>query len=107
MGRYQAGAVSCAPFAVASLAILAGGPWFHFAPIGWAYFAGAVLGVPVAFTVAARVRGRRGARGGAVRTLAVVALGWAAGISAVIFALAGYVVFAIIQAVASGAGATG
>jgi hypothetical protein len=98
VGRYQAGAVSCASFAVASLAVLAGGPWPHFTANGWAYFAGAVLGAPVAFTAAVMVHGRRGARGSTASTLASVALGWAAAVAAVVFALAGYVLFVIIQA---------
>src|SRR6185312_7722083 len=97
VGRYQAGAVSCASF-VAGFAVLAGGPWPHFIPNGWAFFAGAVLGVPVAFTAAAMVHGRRGARGGRASTLASVALGWAAAVAAVIFALAGYAVFLIVRA---------
>jgi hypothetical protein len=97
VGKYQAGAVSCASF-VASFAVLAGGPWPHFIRNGWAFFAGAVLGGPVAFTAAAMVHGRRGARGSAASTLASVALGWAAAVAAVIFALAGYAVFVIIRA---------
>jgi hypothetical protein len=94
--RYQAGAVSSASFAVAIFAFLAGETSLHFTPNGWAWVAGAVLGAPVAFTVAARVHGRPGARGDTARTLASVALGWAAAVAAVFFVLTVYlVVFAL------------
>lgn len=97
MGRYEAGAVSCASFAVVSLAVLAGGPP-HFTSNGWAYFAGAVIGVPVAFAATAAVHGRRGARVTTASTLASVALGWAAAVVVAAFALVGYALVVIIRA---------
>ena len=106
MGRYQAGAVSGASFAVACLAALAGGPWSRITPIGWAYVAGAVLGVLVAFIAATVIHGRRGGSGGMTRALASVAFGWAAAIAIVIFAVASYVLVVIVL-VLSGAPVTG
>jgi hypothetical protein len=107
VGRYQAGAVSGASFAVACLASVAGGPWSRFTPIGWAYVAGAVLGVLVAFIAATVMHGRRGGSGGMTRALASVAFGWAAAIAVVIFAVASYVLVVIALLVLSGAPVTG
>lgn len=81
-----------------SFAVLAGGPWPHFTSNGWAYFAGAVLGVPVAFAATAMVHGKRGARVTTASTLASVALGWAAAVVVAAFALAGYALVVIIRA---------
>ena len=89
MGKYRAGALSGASFAVACCVAVAASRWRGSAD---PYLVIAALGGLVAFTVTTRMHGRRGAPGGAGRALVSTAFGWAAAIAALTGALAVYVV---------------